>query len=85
MPVLEAGLTGLPVFSAPIPASVELGGGSVHVFQPDDAPEAIAARILEWAETDPIHQMKKKTRQGFTWQAIFQQQILPLISNGTPG
>ncbi len=83
MPVLEAGLVGLPVFSTAIPASAELGGDAVHLFKADDDPAAVTGQIAEWAGADPLHRMKRRVRQGFTWQAIFAQQILPLINESS--
>jgi glycosyltransferase involved in cell wall biosynthesis len=84
MPVLEAGLLGLPVFSTAIPASAELGGDAVHIFNADDDPGTVAGQIAEWAGGDLLHRMKRRVRQGFTWQAIFAKQILPLIQNANP-
>jgi mannosylglucosylglycerate synthase len=79
MPVLEAGLSGIPVFSTPIPASQEIGKGDVITFKPDDDPKQIANLILSWAETNQEHRLRKRVRQGYTWKAIFQRDIQPLL------
>jgi glycosyltransferase involved in cell wall biosynthesis len=79
MPVLEGGLAGLPVFSTPVPAAQEIGARHVRVFAFDETPEAVAGLILSWARSDSIHQFKRKMRQKYTWQAIFENAIRPLL------
>lgn len=80
MPILEAGLAGIPVFcSTAIPAANEIGGGDVIRFSPDAQPEDVARLILDWMEGSPVHRLARRVRQRFTWQSIFQRQILPLI------
>jgi glycosyltransferase involved in cell wall biosynthesis len=85
LPVLEAGLVGLPVFSTPIPAAREIGGMDVHLFAPDEDPQEIARMILDWAETDMVHHLKARVRMEYTWPAIFARQIKPMIKDGAPG
>lgn len=85
LPVLEAGLTGLPVFSTPTPAAREIGGLDVHLFSPDEDPQEIARMVLDWAETDSVHHLKARVRMEYTWPAIFARQIKPMIKDGTPG
>jgi glycosyltransferase involved in cell wall biosynthesis len=80
MPVLEGGLVGLPVFSTPVPASQEIGSSYVHVFNFDDPPERVASLMMDWAQTDSIHLFRRKMRQKYTWQAIFENEIRPLLA-----
>jgi glycosyltransferase involved in cell wall biosynthesis len=79
MPILEAGLAGLPVFCSTIPAAKELGGSEVTTFSPNEHPENIAALILDQMEHNSSWRLRRRVRQGFTWQRIFQQKILPLL------
>lgn len=79
MPVLEAGLSGMKIFSTPIPASEEIGGEDIVTFLPDDDPDQIAGRILSWAETSPEHRFRQRVRQRYTWNAIFQRDIQSLL------
>jgi glycosyltransferase involved in cell wall biosynthesis len=81
MPVLEAGLAGIPVVCTRVPAAVEIGGEDVIVFNPDEAPDLLAARILAWAEGSPVHRLRRRVRQNFTWQAIFRRDIEPLLGS----
>jgi glycosyltransferase involved in cell wall biosynthesis len=79
MPVLEAGLVGIPVVCTEVPAAVEIGGEDVILFDKDDDPAHLADRLLLWAERNPIHRLRRRVRQGYTWQAVFHRDIEPLL------
>ncbi len=79
MPVLEAGLAGIPVVCTGVPAAVEIGGEDLLTFGLDEAPERLAARILAWAEGSPVHRLRRRVRQRYTWQAIFRRDIEALL------
>jgi glycosyltransferase involved in cell wall biosynthesis len=80
MPVLEAGLTGIPVVSTNVPAAEEIGNGDITLFNTDDDPDKVAELILEVVENSPIHHLKRRVRQNYTWEAIFRDQIEPLLT-----
>ena len=82
MPVLEAGLVGLPVICTEMPAAQEIGGDEVIWFKATDAPEAVAGLIRAWARRSARHQLRRRVRQDYTWSAIFQRDIEPLLMNG---
>jgi glycosyltransferase involved in cell wall biosynthesis len=79
MPVLEAGLVGMPVICTHVPAALEIGDKDVVIFDASQDPARIAEQILVWAEGSPIHRLRRRVRQAYTWQAIFQRDIKPLI------
>ncbi len=79
MPVLEAGLAGIPVVCTEVPAAVEIGGEDVIVFDLDEAPERLAGRLLAWAKSSAVHRLRRRVRQRYTWQAIFRRAIEPLL------
>jgi len=80
MPVLEAGLLSVPVVvSDRVPAAEEIGGEDVLRFEFDVPPDQLARRLLKWAEDDDRLRLARRTRQNFTWQAIFQGDIKPLL------
>ena len=80
MPVLEAGLLQMPVVaSEAVPAAEEIGGKDVLRFGPDMPPQQLAQTILDWVEDDKRLRLARRTRQNFTWQAIFQGDIEPLL------
>lgn len=85
MPVLEAGLLGVPVVaSAAVPAAEEIGGAEVQRFELDQSPHQLARRLLTWAEDDERLRFARRTRQNFTWQAIFWRDIEPLLHGNEP-
>jgi len=79
MPVLEAGLAGIPVVSTAVPAALEIGGEDVILFDEDQDPGQLAGRILTWAERSPVHRLRRRVRQSYTWPAIFHRYIEPLL------
>ena len=81
MPVLEAGLLGMPVFCTMVPAAEEIGGADVHLFDADDDPARVAERILDWAEESQGQRLRGCVRQNYTWSAIFERDIKPLLGN----
>jgi glycosyltransferase involved in cell wall biosynthesis len=79
MPVLEAGLAGVLVVCTAVPAAVEIAGEDVTIFNPDRDPDLTARQILEVLERNPVQRLRRRTRQGYTWQAIFKRDIQPLL------
>jgi glycosyltransferase involved in cell wall biosynthesis len=82
MPILEAGLIGMPIFSTDIPATVEIGGREVNLFSEDALADQVANLILEWSKNSPAQRLRQRVRDKFTWQAIFKNDFLPLLSEG---
>jgi glycosyltransferase involved in cell wall biosynthesis len=82
MPVLEAGMAGLPVVCTAIPAAEEIGGRDVMILKADDGATEMAARILEWTWRDPVCRMRRRVRQSYRWSTIFRQDIEPLFAKG---
>lgn len=81
MPVLEAGLVGVPVMCADIPAAEEIGGADVILFDVGQDPTHMADRILAWAGQSPVHRLRRRVRQNYTWRAIFHRHIEPLLGS----
>jgi glycosyltransferase involved in cell wall biosynthesis len=79
MPVLEAALVGIPVFCTDVPAADEIGRADVVLFDTAEPPAKVAGRILEWVEESRVHRLRRRVRQQFTWQAMFRDDILPLL------
>ncbi len=85
MPVLEAGLAGVPVFSSDqVPAAREIGGGDVHLFSPQAAPEEVAGLIVEWLEGSREQHLRRHVRQQLRWESLFQRQVLALFKEDAP-
>jgi glycosyltransferase involved in cell wall biosynthesis len=81
IPILEAGLARTPVFSADIPPVRESSSGYAHLFDPNGDPETIAGQIINFIETDLAHLLRKRVINNFTWQAILDDKIIPLINH----
>ena len=79
MPILEAGLAGLPIISTPIPAVDELVEKNALIFLLTTPPSQLAKQILSWIQSNPEYKLRVRIRQNFTWKAIFQIRILPLL------
>ena len=79
MPVLEAGMAGIPVVCTKVPAAVEIGGEDVIVFDQGEAPDRLAGRILAWAEGSTVHRFRRRVRQNYTWQTLVRRELVPLL------
>lgn len=79
MPVLEAGLAGIPVLCTGIPAAEEIGAQEVTLFSAGEAPGDLAAAIVDLVEANPLSRFRRNIRQRYTWEAVFQRQIKPLL------
>lgn len=84
MPILEAGMVGMPIFSTEVPAAKEIGGQQVNQFSSDIPPAKVAEMISSWAQTSSTQRLRQRIRQKYTWQAIFRHEILPLFLRGEP-
>jgi glycosyltransferase involved in cell wall biosynthesis len=79
IPVLEAGLGRLPIFCSDIASLRELGGNWATYFDPDAPAAQVAALIRERLDSSPTYGLSCRVRQQFTWEAIYQHQIAPLL------
>ena len=75
LPLLEARLHRLPAIYSDIEPLAELAGDGFPI-SPDEAPEAIARRILPWLATISD---RRKVLAEYAWPAIYQRHIRPLI------
>jgi glycosyltransferase involved in cell wall biosynthesis len=82
IPVLEAGLAGLPAFCADIPPLRDLGGSFVNYFSLDESPEHIASTIIDELLVDRLFGGRVQVRSRFSWQKIYQDQIERLLGKG---
>jgi glycosyltransferase involved in cell wall biosynthesis len=81
MPVLEAGLVGVPVVCTDMPAADEIAGPDVTLVGSGEDPVLLADEILSLLEEDPVYRLRRRVRKQYTWRAIFQRGIRPLLVN----
>lgn len=79
IPILEAGLEGLPVICADIPPLRELGGDWASYFSPDGDPGDVAAMIVDRMDSDPVFGLRVQVRKGYTWKQVYLENIVPLL------
>jgi glycosyltransferase involved in cell wall biosynthesis len=83
IPVLEAGLVRLPVFAAHIPSVQESAGDLAHLFDPEGDPTAAAEAIAAYLASNRAYQLRRRVLGQFTWQAILECHLLPLVQEVT--
>jgi mannosylglucosylglycerate synthase len=81
IPILEAGLAGLPIFCSDIPPLRSLGSSNVSYFSPDADPLELANRIVNHLSFDSVFRMRTRVRREFSWEAIYERQIEPVLVN----
>ncbi len=79
MPVLEAGLCGMPVLCSNVPAAMEIALDEAFVFSLNTEPDRLAVDVLSWVEEFPSLRLRSRIRQEYTWKALFEQNLLPLL------
>lgn len=79
MPLIEAALRGVPIFCSDIPPFREIAHRSALYFGLDEHPPEIARRIATALRDDPRYVLRRQVRQRYTWQAIYQHDIKPLL------
>jgi glycosyltransferase involved in cell wall biosynthesis len=81
IPLLESGMIKLPIVCSNIPPFLEIGGEDVCFFDPAEAPESIARKILEFVEKLQPHRMFRKVIRNYAWDNIYHEKLLPLLEN----
>ena len=79
IPMLEAGLVGIPIFASHIVPLKAIGSHYANWFSPYGDPAEIAQLISQKLQTDPIFGLKKQVRQNFIWEGVFEKHISPLL------
>jgi glycosyltransferase involved in cell wall biosynthesis len=85
LPLLEAGLTRLPIFCSDIPAMREVGGLNAHYFQPGGDPDEIAHLMYSMLGGPGIAAHRRKVLSTYSWDAILPRIIetLEALKTGT--
>jgi glycosyltransferase involved in cell wall biosynthesis len=78
LPILEAGMVGVPVVVSDLPIFHEVGAADVSYFQVDDAPENVANAIVHAVDT-PVSRLRRRVRREYRWESIVDRLITPLL------
>ncbi len=79
IPMIEAGMAGIPIFASEITPLKAIGQQQATWFAPDGHPAEIALQIKERLTNDPVFILKKRVRQNFIWEGVFEKHISPLL------
>ncbi len=79
LPLLEAGVTKLPIACSDIPSFMEIGRDHVCHFSVTDAPDRIAEKILQFLATISTYNMYRKVIENYAWDSIYRNHIRPLF------
>jgi glycosyltransferase involved in cell wall biosynthesis len=79
IPILEAGLAGMPIFCADIPSLRSLASSNATYFSPDADPVELANRLVNHLAFDTVFRMRVRVRRGFSWEWIYAREIAPLL------
>jgi mannosylglucosylglycerate synthase len=79
VPLLEAGLAGIPIFCSDLEPLQALAGENAAYFDPSDSSKQIANLISARLQSDPVYRMRVRVRQEFTWEAIYRKQLARLL------
>lgn len=79
IPMLEAGLSGIPIFCSDLPPLRATAGPAATYFHPDDPPDQVARRIAAALAADRRSQLRRHVRTSCTWEAIYRREIAPLL------
>lgn len=79
VPLLEAGLSGIPIFCSDLEPLQALAGENAAYFSPNDSGRQVAALIAGRLQSDPVYRMRVRVRHDFTWEAIYRRQLAPLL------
>jgi glycosyltransferase involved in cell wall biosynthesis len=85
IPVLEALVRRLPIVCSDLPPLREIAGDGALYIDPDDDPEALAARVLGHLAAQPALGMAAHARRAFAWQRIYDERIEPLLREVAAG
>jgi glycosyltransferase involved in cell wall biosynthesis len=79
IPLLEAGLAGLPVFCSDIPPLRSLGGAQATYFSPDADPRELVDTIADYLSSNPVFQLRTEVSKQYMWENIYAKDIAPLL------
>lgn len=78
LPIIEAGLTRMPIFCTRLAPFEEIAGDTLSYFEPSDPPEKIARQIIQECKANRQFRLCRQVLENYTWESIFENLIRPL-------
>jgi glycosyltransferase involved in cell wall biosynthesis len=82
IPLIEAALSHRPVFCTDLAPLRALALEDASYFSPHDNPRHVAECIARTLKTNSVFRFALRTRQHYTWEGIYAEQIAPLLEVG---
>lgn len=79
IPVLEAGLAGIPIVCSDISTLRDLGGSDVMYFSPGADAAQVANLVGDALEASRRYSMRQRVLQDYTWARIYTEHVAPLL------
>ena len=79
IPILEAGLAGIPAFCSDIEPLRELGADDVMYFPPDGDAAQVAEQISGALEVSKRYVLRKRILREYAWPRIYSDHLAPLL------
>ncbi len=79
IPILEAGLTRLPIFCSDLPPFHETARQHAHYFAPGESADSAADALVNHFEHDSTYLLKRRVLTEYAWSRIFAERIEPLL------
>ena len=79
LPLLEAGVFRIPVFCARVEPMCSILENNVNLFDLDEAPGRVAARVADTLDNDPGYRARKEVIKHYSWERLFDERIRPLF------
>jgi mannosylglucosylglycerate synthase len=80
LPLLEAGLLRLPVFTTDLGALRAIGHDAIHTFGLEDSPSHVAAKIVDTLMRDEGFRFRRRILTSHTWPVIVRERVVPLLT-----
>jgi glycosyltransferase involved in cell wall biosynthesis len=80
IPILEAGLAGIPIFCSDLASLMEIGRSDAIYFAPGADAEAVAEKITTTLSSDPRHSLRKRVIQEYSWDHIYTRHVAPILT-----
>ncbi|HLW60579.1 MAG TPA: glycosyltransferase family 4 protein [bacterium] len=80
LPLLEAGLARLPAWTTALPPLREIGGDTIHTFDPEEPPAGVALRLLHALMEEEGYRLRRRVLTSYSWEGIMRERIIPLLN-----